>query len=164
MKNIILCASAMLFAILLSTPGCKKPVNCDCETWENCIAGDCVVKEHVYFLGETGIEGENLYVGIVGGDVCGDTILLNVQSDDQFNLYVKRVEASRIFAYDIDPIVSFKHSDTHYYLTSFETMCDNLYPGMNTRIYSDSVTIEFDFRLSPASEPLHYGYATLLRK
>ncbi|MDZ4679013.1 MAG: hypothetical protein SGI94_01140, partial [Saprospiraceae bacterium] len=96
MKNSLLCAFAMLFVVALSAPGCKKLIACDCETWENCLAGDCMVKENVYFLGETGIEleGENFYVGIMQGEVCPDTIVVDLIEEYYMKLYVKELRDS----------------------------------------------------------------------
>jgi len=148
MKNSLLCAFAMLFVVALSAPGCKKLIACDCETWENCLAGDCMVKENVYFLGETGIEleGENFYVGIMQGEVCPDTIVVDLIEEYYMKLYVKELrDSGRYEAKNIAPVFIRRYDtfaiDSSYGASCQGQLCPDWHVSLEYQVFPDSINM-----------------------
>lgn len=171
MKNILLYASAMLFFVALSAPGCKKPVVCDCEAWETCVSGgDCVVKENVYFLGETGIvlEGENFYVGIMQREVCPDTIVVDLIEEYYMKLYVKELRDNGHYeAKNIGP-VGIKRSETFavdsfYYALCQGHLCPEWTVGLAYRVFPDSINMTLSLTSFSGTETKQ-NYMTLHKK
>ena len=172
MKNSLLCAFAMLFVVALSAPGCKKLIACDCETWENCLAGDCMVKENVYFLGETGIEleGENFYVGIMQGEVCPDTIVVDLIEEYYMKLYVKELrDSGRYEAENIAPVY-IRRSDTFAIDSSYDALCQGQLCldwdvfGLGYQVFPDSINMTLSLIPVFGTLEVKLNYVTLHKK
>lgn len=88
---------AVIFLGVLLYSSCDKNDICHCRDLEECIDGECVLKEGAYYLSGFGFEqsdyNNNLFLGFVNHSDCLDTILFNpvpygvVGDTYQFDMY-----------------------------------------------------------------------------
>lgn len=114
--------------------GCKEdPVlpSCACRELEDCVDDICVLQDNAFYLGRFGIQGHNLYVGIVpGGIPCGgDTVLLDVKPDsmfidNRFSFMALRDEG-RVLTQMVNYASLIHGGEYDYHITGFRPMCQH---------------------------------------
>lgn len=143
----------MLFILAISFLACKKDKDCKCRSLEICKNGVCVLKENAYYIDNHGIEGYNLFLGAVNGNVCIDTIAIDINptasSSHYFTLYAS-VYPVGVIALPVEIIK--KLSTDEYILGCGLNICNPTdstfwYPSwMRCKIYDDSVSMKIKFR------------------
>lgn len=147
-----------VITILFLSPSCEEKKKCSCRELEDCIDGQCILKENCYYLNNKGIEGVNLYHGVVEGNSCVDTLVLDVDLDHpspfyQFRLYA---DVAPWGTYNVEPEVITKLSDNEYTLSSLSAICrtggglnDYWYASLiHCTLFPDSVLMDIKFRWS----------------
>lgn len=169
MKNIIFFIAGFAILLLIGT-GCRdKKSECHCRELEECIDGDCILKENAYYIGGVGIIGYNLYHGILKNNICVDTLLLdiNTAANDDFNRFALFADVPP-GVQNVSPGVLEKISDKEYVLFTSAPLCyvDNKgwYANMHCKIAKDSVSMKLYFwTLDAVGLPVDSCHLTLYK-
>ncbi len=144
----------VLFTTLFIYPSCKD--KCNCRELEDCIDRDCVLRKNCYYLNNQGILGTDLYHGVVEGNDCVDTLVLNLKLNDPNPTHKASLFAvvPPYGAINVAPDFSEKISDTEYTFGSVDPICyqTNLvywYASyIHCKLFTDSVQMFIGFRQS----------------
>lgn len=179
MRSLIVVFSAILMVV--SGVGCGSKDTCVCKSYEICINNKCELKEGYFAFGDLVIGGVNLFRGVVRGDICPDTFLIDAlplhsQSPSlrYYNLWIKRGNTVP-FSFGI-PLDAYQIEDNHVFLSGlpgYTHFCghegEKLYADFKCRVYPDSIEAEiYFFREVPVvPDPIVYidtAFATLYKK
>lgn len=122
MKNYLL---LVLTSIVIFFNACEKKDECYCRSLEECVDGQCVLQENCYYLNNVGIKGRNLYHGVVKGNGCIDTLVLdvNLSEPSPFNQFALFVDHPLGGAWDVGPFVYSKISENEYRFGTGGPLC-----------------------------------------
>ena len=145
------------FAILMTFclyPSCKD--KCSCRDLEDCVDGECVLKENSFYLNNQGFQGTNLYHGVVKGNSCIDTLILDVnllESNPAYR-FILIAKVPPYGAYNVSPTVISEISNTEFLLGSGSPICNQnstvyWYASyIHCYLFKDSVQMNIKFRSS----------------
>lgn len=120
---------------------------CQCRTFEDCIEDKCVLQPNAFYLGTTGIKGYNQFFGVLENSTCRDTIMFDVQPNDNFSLWFNQPPVT-----NTGPAVFQKFSDTSFGLITAIPLCESYHATIFATIHTDSVNLRFNF-WSPTNDP-----------
>lgn len=155
-----------LLVLLAAFAGCDNNDEdpCDaCPTIATCVDGECVLPPNTYYIGGIHVTGHNPYVGILQSDLCPqmDSILLDVQPNDEFELYAAQPGAPN--PRKIGAGLLEKFSDSTYRLFTINPFC--YYAYMDATIHTDSINLRFEFwELSNPEVILDTAHVTLYKQ
>ncbi len=179
MKKILVFLEVLLSLVLLAS--CASKDTCTCQYYEECIGNKCEMKEGHFLFGGTVHIGNTLYRGVVRGNICPDTFLLDAKplhsqppSNRTFNIAIKHGNISPALFIPLD--VTELGNNTFFLrgLNSHTYFCRHqgtfLFADFLCKVNPDSVETEIYF--FPQTAPAHTGpnvytdtaYATLYRR
>lgn len=150
MKNIPILFGLSLL-ILFSATCKKKSDECVCRDLENCVDGKCVLKENCYYLNNQGFIGNNLYHGVVKGNICVDTLLFDVNPSQTTFALVANVPPQGMTIIESNAPFVTKISGNEYVMGSGTTICRRngkewFASYIHCKIDKDSVLMNIHFR------------------
>ena len=135
----------------------------DCPSFAMCVDGECVLPPNTFYLGGSYVTGYNSYVGILQSDLCPqmDSILLDVQPNDEFELFAARPGEQQMWTIGAGLLEKF--SDSTYRLFTINPFC--YYAYMDATIHTDSINLRFEFwELSNPEVILDTAHVTLYKQ
>lgn len=160
MKKVIL--PLLLFSTLFTVFSCQKETPCtNCESWEECIDGQCQTPGERFQWGDLGIIGDHLYVGFAENNTCIDTVVFGPRGNDQFGLYINPEPS----LWDAGVFVNKKYSDTEYFLFAASPACyhPTRYANIYCSLYEpDSVRLKFLFSDTNSEPGVHIDSTTVM--
>ena len=151
MKNIKILA-LLTVALMALFGSCKE--RCPyCPDHKECIEGDCMLKEGCFELNNVGVCYDNLYLGVVKGSSCLDTIIFNgtntAHSGKSFSYFVKYGSlglSNRTLE------VSKELGENEYIMGDVSPVCGDFsgaywyFSNIRCKIYPDSVRMDIYFQ------------------
>jgi len=148
----------MILCFLGLLQGCKE--RClDCPDYKVCVDGECVLEEGCFELNNMAVCFDNLYLGVVEGNSCVDTIIFNgtnsaLGNGKSFAYFVK----SRPVGLEFRTLsVSKELGENEYIMGDVMPICGDWLGGpgvywyfsnIHCKIYPDSVRMNIYFQAS----------------
>lgn len=153
----------------LSTSGCRPENECNCQPYEDCIGGDCVLKPNTYAIGGVGITSSKVYHG-VARHLCFDTLVFTINENattpkKRYGLWLNVPPVQ-----NVSPSILSQNSETEFTLYTAAPLCyyqqQGQYGNIDCKLTDDSISMKFKFwtLAPPIGQPLDAVEVTLYRK
>ncbi len=132
----------------------EDPLCLYCPPSRVCVDGECVLREECFELNNVGVCYDNLYLGVVKGNSCVDTIIFNGTlqlSGEAFPYFVK---FDKLGLENRSLLILEKLGENEYFLGDAFPVCGSwagefwYFSRIHCKIYPDSVRMNIFFRSS----------------
>lgn len=161
----------LLIAIAITwlyASGCRPENECNCQAYEDCIDGDCVLKPNTYAIGGVGITSSKVYHG-VARHLCFDTLVFTINENassakTRYGLWLNVPPVQ-----NVSPTILSQNSEQEFTLFTAAPLCYHQQQGqygiIDCKLTDDSISMKFKFwTLEPtAGPPMDSAMVTLYR-